>query len=226
MLFHFLRLPTTTMRESTPRGAPVSSPERPRPSHPPDFSDRTRHVRVTASAATCAPRRGRRRARLSRRHARDWFWANGLCVSRPARRPAPTPSPRVHPPTSPIRPMMQLDKIDMTDPATVAAVVAIGVLGLGMCIQLVLLFATLLVSKKTPRRVSPLARASPPLAWTTTSFPNRRSVPPPGRPPGPKPPRRTSSPPRDDPRALARRRSDDDDATRHASSRAQGCCCI
>ena len=46
--------------------------------------------------------------------------------------------------------MMQLDKIDMTDPATVAAVVAIGVLGLGMCIQLVLLFATLLVSKKTP----------------------------------------------------------------------------
>jgi hypothetical protein len=46
--------------------------------------------------------------------------------------------------------MMQLDKIDMTDPATVAAVVAIGVLGLGMCIQLVLLFATLLMSDKTP----------------------------------------------------------------------------
>ena len=48
--------------------------------------------------------------------------------------PAPTPSPRVHPPTSPIRPRKQLDKIDMTDPATVAAVVAIGVLGLGHCL--------------------------------------------------------------------------------------------
>jgi hypothetical protein len=46
--------------------------------------------------------------------------------------------------------MMQLDKIDMSDPKTVAAVVAIGVLGLGMCIQLVFLFATLLKSDKKP----------------------------------------------------------------------------
>ena len=38
---------------------------------------------------------------------------------------------------------MQLDKLDMSDPATVIAVVAIGVLGLGMCVQLVFLFRKL-----------------------------------------------------------------------------------
>ena len=38
---------------------------------------------------------------------------------------------------------MQLDKLDMSDPATVTAIVAIGVLLLGMCVQLVFLFSTL-----------------------------------------------------------------------------------
>mmetsp|Transcript_19995 Transcript_19995/g.49655 ORF Transcript_19995/g.49655 Transcript_19995/m.49655 type:complete len:144 (-) Transcript_19995:741-1172(-) len=46
--------------------------------------------------------------------------------------------------------MMQLDKLDMSDPKTVAAVVAIGALGLGMCVQLVFLFATLFRSDKKP----------------------------------------------------------------------------
>ena len=42
--------------------------------------------------------------------------------------------------------MMQLDKSDMSDPKTVTAVVAIGALGLAMCVQLVFLFATLFKS--------------------------------------------------------------------------------
>ena len=42
--------------------------------------------------------------------------------------------------------MMQLDKLDMSDPKTVTAVVAIGALGLAMCVQLVFLFATLFKS--------------------------------------------------------------------------------
>ena len=45
---------------------------------------------------------------------------------------------------------MQLDKLDMSDPATVTAVVAIGVLLLGMCVQLVFLFSTLLKSDAAP----------------------------------------------------------------------------
>ena len=49
---------------------------------------------------------------------------------------------------------MQLDKLDMSDPATVAAVVAIGVLLLGMCVQLVFLFSTLLKSDAAPVRKS------------------------------------------------------------------------
>mmetsp|Transcript_27753 Transcript_27753/g.68259 ORF Transcript_27753/g.68259 Transcript_27753/m.68259 type:complete len:124 (-) Transcript_27753:1967-2338(-) len=43
---------------------------------------------------------------------------------------------------------MQLNKLNMSDPKTVAAVVAIGVLGLGMCVQLVFLFATLFKADK------------------------------------------------------------------------------
>lgn len=53
---------------------------------------------------------------------------------------------------------MQLDKLDMSDPATVIAVVAIGVLGLGMCVQLVFLFATLLKSDSSGVRKSGRAR--------------------------------------------------------------------
>jgi hypothetical protein len=53
---------------------------------------------------------------------------------------------------------MQLDKLDMSDPATVTAVVAIGVLLLGMCVQLVFLFATLLKSDDAPARKSSRAR--------------------------------------------------------------------
>lgn len=48
--------------------------------------------------------------------------------------------------------MMQLDKLDMSDPKTVAAVVALGALGLGMCIQLVFLFATLFKSVRLSPR--------------------------------------------------------------------------
>lgn len=53
---------------------------------------------------------------------------------------------------------MQLDKLDMSDPGTVTAVVAIGVLGLGMMVQLVFLFATLLKSDSAPVRKSTRAR--------------------------------------------------------------------
>jgi hypothetical protein len=41
---------------------------------------------------------------------------------------------------------MHLDKLALSDPKTVAAVVAIGVLGLGMCVHLVFLFADLFKS--------------------------------------------------------------------------------
>ena len=53
---------------------------------------------------------------------------------------------------------MQLDKLDMSDPATVTAVFAIGVLLLGMCVQLVFLFSTLLKSDAAPVRKSTRAR--------------------------------------------------------------------
>jgi len=45
----------------------------------------------------------------------------------------------------------QLDKIDTSDPKkNVAEAVAIGVLGLGMCVQLVFLVATLFKSDRKP----------------------------------------------------------------------------
>ena len=47
--------------------------------------------------------------------------------------------------------MMQLDKLDMSDVKTVIAVAAIGALGLGMCVQLVFLFATLFKSDTKPK---------------------------------------------------------------------------
>ena len=42
--------------------------------------------------------------------------------------------------------MMQLDKLNMSDPKTVTAVVGIGALFVAMCVQLVFLFATLFKS--------------------------------------------------------------------------------
>ncbi len=53
---------------------------------------------------------------------------------------------------------MQLDKLDMSDPATVIAVLAIGLPGLGLCVQLVLLFATLPQSDSSGARKSGRAR--------------------------------------------------------------------
>ena len=55
---------------------------------------------------------------------------------------------------------MQLDKLDMSNPLTVILVVAVGCLGLGMCVQLVFLFATLFKSDK-PVRKSTRTRKKP-----------------------------------------------------------------